>query len=188
MFGASTGMGGADTVSGSRARGHDNREVDTGVLGITGREMGIIGHGISTDMTMGNRELGVAGRDMRDLSLGTREVCRELSMGSRELGVNREMNSEMMMGGTREMGGEMNQEVNLEAGASGQVYGCHYCGRSFVRKWVLTRHLRIHTGEKPYQCSFCPFRSAQRYNIIVHMDKRHTPLLKPSQGGDNSQP
>lgn len=187
MFGAATGMGGADTVSGSRARGHDSREVDTGALGIAGREMGMIGQGISTDLTMRSRELGVGGRDMGNLNLGGREVCRDLSMGSRELGVNRDMNSDMMIGG-REMGGEVSHEMNLEPGAGGQVYGCNYCGRSFVRKWVLTRHLRIHTGEKPYQCSFCPFRSAQRYNIILHMDKRHTPLLKPSQGGDNSQP
>ncbi|ORX89646.1 zinc finger protein, partial [Basidiobolus meristosporus CBS 931.73] len=32
---------------------------------------------------------------------------------------------------------------------------CQYCFRSFTRKHDLHRHIRVHTGDKPYQCNYC---------------------------------
>jgi uncharacterized Zn-finger protein len=34
-------------------------------------------------------------------------------------------------------------------------------------------HERIHTGAKPYQCSYCDYKANQRGNMVVH-ERRHT--------------
>uniref|UniRef100_A0A6A7G489 Protein tramtrack, alpha isoform-like n=2 Tax=Hirondellea gigas TaxID=1518452 RepID=A0A6A7G489_9CRUS len=56
---------------------------------------------------------------------------------------------------------------------------CPYCGKEFAFASDLRRHTRSHTGEKPYQCSLCPFKTSQRYNLERHK-KIHEPKTDPS--------
>uniref|UniRef100_A0A336KBT4 CSON005099 protein n=1 Tax=Culicoides sonorensis TaxID=179676 RepID=A0A336KBT4_CULSO len=49
---------------------------------------------------------------------------------------------------------------------------CSVCGKSMKSKQSLKVHMRIHTGEQPYECNFCSRKFADRGNYRVHM-KQH---------------
>jgi hypothetical protein len=46
---------------------------------------------------------------------------------------------------------------------------CHVCGKEFTSGSSLTRHMRVHTGERPYRCNVCGKTCRQEAHLHSHM-------------------
>ena len=66
---------------------------------------------------------------------------------------------------------EMNSETTGQHGNISGGWSCRVCGRRFSSKCYLVRHMRSHTGEKPFSCDIC---SA----VFVRKDSRNRHLYK----------
>jgi len=50
---------------------------------------------------------------------------------------------------------------------------CDVCGHKFVWRWMLSRHMMTHTGEKPHACPHCDYKAARKEQVRSHMQNRH---------------
>ena len=50
---------------------------------------------------------------------------------------------------------------------------CPLCRKIMKERWMIKRHLLLHTGEKPYSCSLCPYASNQKDALKRHFNRKH---------------
>ncbi|XP_065071355.1 zinc finger protein 665-like [Rhopilema esculentum] len=48
------------------------------------------------------------------------------------------------------------------------THECLVCGKSFMSSWKLNRHIRVHSGEKPYKCSKCSKSFNEKSKLDQH--------------------
>ena len=54
-----------------------------------------------------------------------------------------------------------------------QKYGCPFCSKIMQHSSWLKRHILIHTGEKPFCCEFCDYKTNQKGHLEKHMRRKH---------------
>ncbi|XP_061539418.1 zinc finger protein 2-like isoform X1 [Phycodurus eques] len=71
-----------------------------------------------------------------------------------------------------------NAEGDLRRRADSKHSHCSECGKTFVHKGAFTRHMRTHSGEKPFKCAVC----AKGFSLKANM-KRHMAIHHELSGG-----
>lgn len=66
--------------------------------------------------------------------------------------------------------------ANLQAHPIGD-YPCAYCGKGFFYPSSLEKHIRTHTGEKPFKCSYCAYCASQKSHLKTHIQRKHNMML-----------
>ncbi|XP_068237700.1 protein tramtrack, alpha isoform-like isoform X21 [Palaemon carinicauda] len=61
---------------------------------------------------------------------------------------------------------------DMVSGREGE-HVCHICNKKFNFPSLLSRHLRVHTGERPFHCPYCNHSANQKSNLIIHIRSSH---------------
>eukprot|EP00794_Sanderia_malayensis_P005353 gene5353-6024_t len=66
------------------------------------------------------------------------------------------------------------------------THDCMVCRKSFLSSWKLKRHVRVHSGEKPFKCSKCGKSFIEKSKLDQHEQLPHDENGKTRGAGEGS--
>lgn len=69
--------------------------------------------------------------------------------------------------------------------ANGERFFCMVCGKNYLRKRHLQRHMRDECiGIPPrFECEFCPSKFRRKYHLVRHLNSRHSESITTEHNG-----
>ena len=89
-------------------------------------------------------------------------------------------NKELLSNLISELRAKMGYAISCDSRSrSKRCYTCNHCDKKVTDRSHIITHIRIHTGEQPFECVKCNFKSAYRQTIQRHKELCHSNLPPP---------